>query len=173
MAALMPGADGVYSLIEERGELVPTVAGQVLRNSPDRMAFIRESYGDRFREFPLGELLSTGQKKLQTTVSNADLVVVRTQEIDALGEGKSLYMARKLMSDIIRDIRTATDRLVGMGFKMFVYVADHGHVLLPEVAPGSIAQQPSGDWKMKTRRSLLGREPAGCGRFEYGHSRRL
>jgi hypothetical protein len=156
MAALMPGADGVYSLVEDRGDIVPSIAGQVLRNSGERMAFIREAYGDRFREFPLGELLSMSQKKLQSAIGEADLVIVRTQEIDALGEGPSLYLARKLMSDIIGDIRTATDRLAGMDFRIFVFVADHGHVLLPEIAPGTVAQQPSGDWKMKTRRSLLG-----------------
>lgn len=156
MAALMPGADGVYSLVEDKGELAPSIGGHILHNSGERMAFIREAYGDRFREFPLGELLSMSQKKLQSSTGEADLVVVRTQEIDALGEGPSLYLARKLMSDIIGDIRTATDRLAGMGFRTFVYVADHGHVLLPEVAPGSVAQPPPGDWKMKTRRSLLG-----------------
>jgi hypothetical protein len=120
------------------------------------MELIREIYGDRFRDFPLGDLLSMPQKKLQSAIGEADLVVVRTQEIDALGEGPSLYLARKLMSDIIGDVRTATDRLVGLGFGTFVYVADHGHVLLPEIAPGSIAQQPPGEWKMVKRRSLLG-----------------
>jgi hypothetical protein len=156
MAALMPGADGVYSLVEDRSEIVPAIAGRMLRNSADRMEFIREIYGDRFRDFPLGDLLSMPQKKLQAAIGDADLVVIRTQEIDALGEGTSLYLARKLMSDIIGDVRTATDRLAGLGFGTFVYAADHGHVLLPEIAPGSIAQQPPGEWKMVKRRSLLG-----------------
>lgn len=156
MAALMPGADGVYSLVEDRSEIVPAIAGRILRNSADRMELIREIYGDRFRDFPLGDLLSMPQKKLQAAIGEADLVVVRTQEIDALGEGPSLYLARKLMSDIIGDVRTATDRLAGLGFGTFVYAADHGHVLLPEIAPGSIAQQPPGEWKMVKRRSLLG-----------------
>lgn len=129
-------------------------AGRMLRNSADRMELIREIYGDRFRDFPLGDLLSMPQKKLQSAIGEADLVVARTQEIDALGEGPSLYLARKLMSDIIGDVRTATDRLVGLGLGTFVYVADHGHVLLPEIAPGSIAQQPPGEWKMVKRRSL-------------------
>jgi len=155
MAALMPGADGVFTLVADGSELAPALAGRVLRNSSERMGLLRESYGDRFREFPLGALLSMPQKKLQGAVGNADLVVVRTQEIDELGEG-SLYLARKLMSDIIGDVRTATDRLIGMGFETFVYAADHGHVLLPEVAPGSVAQRPPGEWKMVKRRCLLG-----------------
>ena len=156
MAALMPGADGVYTLVEDRGEVVPAIAGRILHNSTERMDLIREIYGDRFRDFSLGELLSMTQRKLQAAIGEADLVAVRTQEIDALGEGPSLYLARKLMSDIIGDVRTATDRLIGMGFATFVYAADHGHVLLPEIAPGSIAQQPPGEWKMVKRRSLLG-----------------
>jgi hypothetical protein len=156
MAALMPGADGVYNLVEDRDEIVPAIAGKILRNSADRMDFIRAIYGDRFREFPLSDLLSMPQKKLQATIGEADLVVVRTQEIDALGEGPSPYLARKLMSDIIGDVRTTTDRLAGLGFGTFVYAADHGHVLLPEIAAGSIAQQPPGEWKMVKRRSLLG-----------------
>jgi len=72
-------------------------------------------------------------------------VVVRTQEIDALGEGPSLYLARKLMSDIIGDVRTATDRLSGLGFRTFVYAADHGHILLPEIAPGALPRSRPGN----------------------------
>jgi len=63
MAALMPGADGVYSLVEDRNELVPALAGRILRNSTDRMELIREGYGDRFRDFPLGELLFDATKR--------------------------------------------------------------------------------------------------------------
>jgi hypothetical protein len=157
MAALMPGADGVYTVVDDRGEIVPAIAGKVLRNSADRMDFIRARYGDQFRDLPLGDLLSMPQKKLQSAIGTADLVVVRTQEIDALGEGPSLYLARKLMGDIIGDVRTATDRLAGLGFETFIYAADHGHVLLPEIAPGSMAQQPHGEWKIAKRRCLLGR----------------
>jgi len=156
MAALMPGADGAFTLVADGNEISPAIAGRALKDSSDRMAFLRESYGDRLREFALGELLSMPQKKMQGAVGDADLVVVRTQEIDELGEGQSLYLARKLMSDIIGDIRAATDRLAGMGFETFVYASDHGHVLLPEVAPGSVAQKPPGEWKMVKRRCLLG-----------------
>lgn len=156
MAALMPGADGAFTLVEDGNELVPAIAGRILRNSADRMELLRESYGDRFRDFPLGDVLSMPQEKLQAAVGDADLVVVRTQEIDSLGEGPSLYLARKFMSIIIGDVRTATDRLIGMGFETFVYAADHGHVLLPEIAPGNVIQPPSGEWKMAKRRCLLG-----------------
>jgi hypothetical protein len=156
MAALMPGADGAFTLAEDGSDVVPTIAGKTLRNSGDRMGLLGENYGDRFREFPIGDLLSMSPRKLQGTVGKADLVVVRTQEIDSLGENLSLYLARKLMTDIIGDVRAATDRLMGLGFEVFVYAADHGHVLLPEVAPGTGVQPPPGEWKTVKRRCLLG-----------------
>ena len=156
MAALMPGADGAFALVEDRNEVVPAIAGTALHNSADRMGYLRQIYGDRFGDLPIGDVLSVSSKKLQGTVGNADLLVVRTQEIDEIGEGLSPYLARKLMTDIIGDIRAVTDRLIGLGFEVFVYGADHGHVLFPEVAPGSVTPQPPGEWKLTKRRCLLG-----------------
>jgi hypothetical protein len=160
MAALMPGADGAFALVEDGEELSPAVGGRVLRNSADRMTLLRERYGDRFRDLSLGDVLSKSQARLKGAIGNADLLVVRTQEIDALGEGPSLYHARKFMSDVIGELWMATDRLRALGFETFVYAADHGHVLLPEVPPGDVLQQPPGQWKKTKRRSLLGHSTA-------------
>lgn len=156
MAALMPGADGAFTLVEDGNEVAPAIRGTILRNSADRMAFLRQIYGDRFCEFPLDKLLPMSQKKMQGAVGTADLLVVRTQEIDALGEGPSLHLARMVMSDIIGGIRAVTVRLIDLGFEVFVYAADHGHVLLPELAPGSVIPPPPGEWKLTKRRCLLG-----------------
>ena len=78
----MPGADGTFTLVENGNELEPAIAGRPLSSSADRMTLIRGTYGDRFREFPMGDLLAMPQRKLQATVGKSDLVVVRTQEID-------------------------------------------------------------------------------------------
>jgi hypothetical protein len=156
MAALMPAADGAFSLVVDGDDLVPALGGRPIRNSKERMDLLRERYGDRFADLPLSDLLSANQKRLQGIVGSADFVVVRTQEIDALGEGPSPYLARKLMSDILRDIGIATDRLVSMGFETFVYAADHGHVLLPEVEAGDVVREPPGEWKKAKRRCRLG-----------------
>lgn len=156
MAALMPGADGAFALAEDRDDLIPTVAGRHLAGSKERMAFLKEMYGDRFRDLTLADLLSASQKKLQGLIAGADFLVVRTQDIDALGEGPSLYHARKFMSTIIEDVRHATGRLAALGFETFVYAADHGHVLLPEVPPGDVVSEPPGAWKKAKRRCRLG-----------------
>jgi hypothetical protein len=156
MAALMPAADGAFSLVADGDDLVPAIGGRPIRTSKERMDLLGERYGDRFVDLPLSDLLSANQKRLQGIIGTADFVVIRTQEIDALGEGPSPYLARKIMSDILRDIGVATDRLVSMGFETFVYAADHGHVLLPEVEPGDVVQEPPGEWKKAKRRCRLG-----------------
>lgn len=156
MAALMPGSDGNVTLVEDGDDLTPAVGGRLLRGSADRMALLRERWGDRFRDLPLSDLLSWQQKRLEGAIGSADFVVVRSQEIDAFGEGPSLYHARKYITAILGELRAGTERLAALGFTTFVYAADHGHVLLPEVAPGDVVAAPPGTWKKAKRRCRLG-----------------
>jgi hypothetical protein len=156
MAALMPGADGAFALVEEGGVLVPAVGGRALATSSDRMAFVRARYGDRFADLALGDLLSASQKKLKGILEKVDLVIVRTQDMDALAEAGHVYQARKYMTDILGELVGATRRLADIGFQNFVYAADHGHVLLHEVRPGDVLPSPPGSWKLEKRRCRLG-----------------
>lgn len=162
MAALLPGADGSFALVDDGDDLSPAVSSRMLRASADRMNLLREQWGDRFRELPLSDLLSWAPKKLAAVIGSADLVVVRSQEIDALGEGPSLYHARKYMTGILGELRAATERLAAIGVTMFVYAADHGHVLLPEVAAGDVVTAPAGTWRKAKRRCRLGSSISGA-----------
>jgi hypothetical protein len=156
MAALMPGADGALSLVESGGDLVPALGTRLLKVSEDRMKLIKDRYGDRFTDVTLGELLSTSVDKLRKRIGAVELLVVRTQEIDAVGENLNLYLARKLMSEMLGDIRRAASRLASLGFQRLVISADHGHVLLPEVSPGDVVSAPPGTWLKSKRRCRLG-----------------
>src|SRR5207249_25805 len=117
-------------------------------------------YGDRVYDTTLGDVLSMGQQRLGKQVGSADLVVVRTQDIDALGEGPSAYHARKAMTEVIGSLRQAANRLAGLGFETLVFAADHGHVFLPETLAGDVVAVPPGVWVAKKRRSLLGQAQA-------------
>ena len=81
---------------------------------------------------------------------------MRTQDIDALGENLNLYLARKLMSEMLGEMRRGAGRLATLGFQHLVFSADHGHVLLPEVLPGDVVAAPSGSWLKSKRRCRLG-----------------
>jgi len=156
MAALMPCADGALRLEEANAAVVPAVGSQLLPGSAERMSYLKSLLGDRFEDVTLGELLSLTEKKATARFGEREILVVRTQDIDELGEGTNLLLARQMMSTILSHLRKATDLLAGLGFTRFVYVADHGHILLPEIPPGDVVSAPSGDWVLTKRRCRLG-----------------
>jgi len=156
MAALMPGADSTYKIVAKGNDLVPAVGDQPLPGSKERMAFLKSRFGDRFADMTLEQVMSLNPKKPPKGIANAELLVVRTQELDSYGESMNLYQARKHMSGILGEFVTAINRLSKLGFTTFIFAADHGHVLLPEVPAGDTVSKPPGEWTFVKRRSLLG-----------------
>ena len=155
MAALMPGADGMLRLVEKDGGLVPAIGTRLLKTSPDRMKLLTETYGDRFFETTLDDLLDSF-KKVSKKLQNVDLLVVRTQDPDAIGENLGPWRARRYLSDVIGDIATVVKSLVSLGFTRVLISADHGHVMLPEIPAGDVVQSPPGGWLENKRRCRLG-----------------
>lgn len=155
MAALMPGADGMLRLVEKDGGLVPALGIRLLKTSADRMKLLAETYGDRFFETTLDELLGS-PKKVAANVKNAEFFVVRTQDPDAVAENLGAWRARRYLSDVIGDIAAAVRWVVSQGFNRVVISADHGHMMLPEIPAGDIVQTPPGGWLENKRRCRLG-----------------
>lgn len=160
MAALMPGADGAFLLESAPVDLTPSVEGRKLKASLDRMNLLKEKYGDRFSEMTLNDLLSVSPSKISARIGNADLLVVRVPDLDALPENLSLHQARKFMTGMLSDFYQAAVRLADAGFRFLVLSADHGHVLLPEIQPGDVVQAPPGEWVMSKRRCRVGQSLA-------------
>ncbi|QLA17320.1 PglZ domain-containing protein [Desulfolutivibrio sulfoxidireducens] len=155
MAALMPGADGMLRLVEKDGGLVPALGTRLLKTSADRMKLLAETYGDRFFETTLDELLGS-PKKVAANAKKAELFVVRTQDPDAVAENLGAWRARRYLSDVIGDIAAAVRWVVSQGFNRVVISADHGHMMLPEIPAGDVVQTPPGGWLENKRRCRLG-----------------
>lgn len=155
MAALLPGADGRLRFVEKEGDLVPALGTRLLKVSSDRMKLLKEIYGDRFLEMTLDKFLGS-QKKAASQLEKVDFFVVRTQDPDLIGEEMGAWHARKYLSDVVSDILGAVRRLFTQGFTRVVISADHGHLMLPEIAPGDVVKKPPGEWLMSKRRCLLG-----------------
>ncbi|MBI2940593.1 MAG: PglZ domain-containing protein [Chloroflexi bacterium] len=160
MAALVPGADGAFTVVEHRGDLVPAVGGVPLPGLAARKALLADRFGDRFVDIDLDDLLSTPQRRLGNRLGVADFLVVWTRGIDELGEATSLFRARKVMSEVIGELQSAAIRLASLGFQTLVFAADHGHMLVPEILPGDVLVTPPGRWLARKRRSLLGQAQA-------------
>jgi len=155
MAALLPGADGMIRLVQNEDGLCPALGTRLLRTSADRMRLLNETYGDRFLEITLDDLLGAS-KKAAARLEKAELLVVRTQDPDAVAENLGSRRARSYLSDVIGDIAAAVRRLIPLGFACVVVSADHGHVMLSEIPPGDVVQPPPGGWPASKRRRLLG-----------------
>lgn len=155
MAALMPGANGMLRLVEKDGGLVPAIGTRLLKTSSDRMKLLAETYGDRFFETTMDDLLGS-YKKVSKKLQNVDLLVVRTQDPDAIGENLGQWRARRYLSDVIGDIASVVKSVVSSGFTRVLISADHGHVMLPEIPAGDVIQGPPGGWLENKRRCRLG-----------------
>ena len=155
MAALMPGADGMLRLVDKDGGLVPAIGPRLLKTSSDRMKMLADTYGDRFFETTMDDLLSSF-KKFFKKLQDKDLLVVRTQDPDAIGENLGQWRARRYLSDVIGDIAAVVKSLVSAGFNRVLISADHGHMMFPEIPAGDVVKSPPGGWPASKRRCLLG-----------------
>lgn len=155
MAALMPGADGMLRLVGKDGGLVTALGTRLLRTSADRMKLLADTYGDRFFETTLDELLGS-PKKIVSKTKTTELFVVRTQDPDSVAENLGAWRARRYLSDVVGDIAAAVRWVVSQGFNRVVIASDHGHMMLPEIPAGDVVQPPPGGWPASKRRCLLG-----------------
>jgi len=161
MAALMPGADGMLRLAEKDDGLVPVIGSRLLKTSADRMKLLADTYGDRFFETTLDELLGS-PKKVAAGLKKAELFVVRTQDPDAMAENLGAWRARRLLSDVIGDIAAAVRWVVSRNIDQVVISSDHGHMMLPEILAGDVVDTPPGGWLESKRRCRLGSGLAGA-----------
>jgi hypothetical protein len=155
MAALMPGADGMLRFVEKDGGLIPALGTRLLKTSADRMKLLADTYGDRFFETTLDDLLGS-PKKTASKLKTAELFVVRTQDPDAVAENLGAWRARRYLSDVVGDIAGAVRWVVSQGFNRVLIASDHGHMMLPEIPSGDVVHAPPGGWPASKRRCLLG-----------------
>ena len=152
MAALMPNADGNLRLVKQEENLVPYVKDQKVLSPSDRLECIRALYGDRCHMIELDRLLTKKPPKIPETV---DILIIRTTDIDSIGESKPLD-ALRMFPDIVRKILSGVKKLRKQGFDRAVIATDHGFMLFSEREPGHKVEKPPGDWFMVKNRCLMG-----------------
>ena len=155
MAALLPGAAESYSVVEVGGKLAAKVDGQLLAEVKGRMDHLKAKVPDAV-DLTLERLLQDSLSKVQTKIGSARMVVVRSQEIDSLGE-KNELLARSLMDTVIGNLARAVRRLAGMGFERFLVTADHGHQFSARKDEDQKIEPPTGGTLELHRRCWIGR----------------
>jgi hypothetical protein len=155
MAALLPGAAASFSVVDHRGRLAAGVEGAVLSELKERQRFL-ESRVPGVVDIKLEEVLETSARKLSSAIKNASLIVVRSQELDLLGETSDL-LARNFMDTSIGNVARAVRRLASAGVESFVIAADHGHQFSLRKGQDMRADSPGGETVALHRRCWAGR----------------
>jgi hypothetical protein len=109
-------------------------------------------------DFTLDDVLSANAKTLQKKVGRAQVVLVRSSEIDAAGENTSTLYARRIMEGVVEDIARCLQRLAAAGIENVVITADHGHLFFAaDRDPSMRVDAPGGDTADLHRRCWIGR----------------
>ena len=126
MAALLPGASASLSVVERNRKLAASIEGTAMSGLSERLKFLKAKVPD-VTDIALGRLLSSSPSTLSKAIADSSLVVVRSQEIDALGENVDELTARAAMEGVIGNVGRAIRKLAAAGIENFVVTADHGH----------------------------------------------
>jgi len=155
MAALLPEASGSFDVVTEKDKLAARVAGSPLVDIAARRRFLKARQPQMI-ELELDELLQVAPKKLQGKVAGAPLLLVRSQEIDCLGEGSSDFLARQVMDTVIGNVARAVRKLASCGIEHVVIAADHGHLFSREKGDDMKTDSPGGRTVELHRRCWIG-----------------
>ncbi|CAK0752849.1 hypothetical protein CCP4SC76_2360001 [Gammaproteobacteria bacterium] len=125
MAALLPGASSSFSVVSYRGKLAARIGDTHLCQVNDRLRHFKAARPEVV-DFTLDDLLQKRPSDVQKKLGHAQWVTVRSQEIDALGEGGHTLVARQVMNSVIDNLIRAVRKLSKLGVSAFVITADHG-----------------------------------------------
>lgn len=163
MAALMPGASASFSVVEQSGKLGARIDESFLSDLPSRQRFAAARVPNLV-DIELDDLLERQTSKLKKKLEGAQVVIVRSGDIDKAGEA-GIRQARKIMDSVINDLSRAIRKLAGLGIEHAVVSADHGHLFGEYRDESMRIQKPGGNEVDLHRRCWVGRggaTPAGC-----------
>jgi hypothetical protein len=165
MAALLPCASGSFSVVEQGGKLGAQIEDAFLPDLPARKKFAAGRI-PLLVDLSLDELLSLQPSKLAKKIDGAQVIVVRSQEIDHAGETGFTFQARQVMDTVIDNLARAIRKLSAARVENAVVTADHGHLFFAADRDESMRiDTPGGEQIELHRRCWIGRggsTPPGC-----------
>jgi hypothetical protein len=158
MANLTPGAGAGLALELDGGGLAIRIDGAKVATITERVARLRAAHGDKVLDRTLDVVAGQGEKELKRALGDADLLLVRSQELDAAGESGMLNAAWSQFSAVLDLLRNLVARLAQAGVRRIVIAADHGFVTLSRgLGPNRSIDPPSGGTGDLHRRGWVGK----------------
>lgn len=171
MASLLPEAGDDLRFRVENGELQPYLGDDAVGLRSNRLKAFEKHQGDRVKTYSIGDFIeSTKTPKrrsdLSSKLSETDLLVVTSTELDSLGEGEEWL--RQHLAEPLDKLLRAIRRSAEMGFEVAVVATDHGFLWIDEVDSGSTCMKPAGgEWPLKKRRCFIGKGDESVGSVKY------
>jgi hypothetical protein len=157
MADLLPSAAEKLTETIDNGKLSIAVAGRIVANVEHRVELLRAAHGT-VANLDLSTVSQQGEKELGKAIKGADLVLVRSQEIDAAGESGLLNTAWPQFEATKQDLANAVAKLGQVGVRRVVITADHGFLAMSQSVgdPRTIDAPIGGDGELH-RRAWIGK----------------
>jgi hypothetical protein len=158
MADLTPGAGTGLSLTLNGGDLAISVGGERVAKVTDRVARLRAACGGKVLDRTLDTVAGQGEKELKRALADADLLLVRSQELDSAGESGMLNAGWSQFSAALELLRNLVARLGQAGVRRIVITADHGFVTVSRgLGPDRAIDPPAGGTGELHRRGWVGK----------------
>jgi hypothetical protein len=157
MAALLPGAQKTARVVTANdGKVALEIAGDVIKDRRERIAFLRAHTNAKVFEAKLDDLLPQPSKRVSDGIHHADLILITSQEIDLLGEEDNIPIARRTMDEVLRQLKQAFHILGQKGVKTIIFTADHGYLFGDELSSDMKIDLPKGNSAERHRRVWVG-----------------
>lgn len=157
MAAFLPGAETATVVAAGDSKLGLEINGTILKDRPSRIKFLQDNAGVAVFVTKLEDLLPNPKKKEREGIEKAKLILVTSQEIDAIGEGDNVRLARRTMDDMLLELRRTFRVLSELGAVTIIFAADHGHLFGEELSEDRKIDAPGGETADLHRRVWAGR----------------
>ena len=156
MAALLPGASESFSVQAAGSGIAGAIGGEAFAAWPARWQHLQRRLPGSV-ELRLETLLHMTEEAIAEAVRGARLVLVRSQDIDAVGEAGVGLLAQQAMGPVIPNLARAMQRLNRAGIHRSIVASDHGHLLDQTQEDDMKIESPGGDTVDMHRRCWAGR----------------
>jgi hypothetical protein len=158
MANLTPGAGTGLTLYLDSADLAIEVDGARVATVPDRVARLRAAHGDKVLDRTLELMAGPGEREIERAIGDANLVLIRSQELDAAGESGMLNAAWSQFTAVLELLRNVVAKLGQAGIRRIVIAADHGFVTVSRgLGSNRSIDPPAGGVGRLHRRGWVGR----------------
>ena len=123
----------------------------------DRRGLLRARHGE-VADLDLNDASQKGERALRNAIGDAELVLIRSQEVDAAGESGLLSVAWTHFQSVINLLASVIARLAQCGVDRVVISADHGFIALSHnLDSHRTVDAPEGATGTTKRRVFIGR----------------